>query len=243
MSDIQMSRSAELQSSLFSPRTAKYVATMKQEGEEFNYRRWLRRVREEEAQAKQVAAAFSSGDYVAPELGDLTNTLDRLDAWANAEPALHAKSAQIPRVVCRSNHNASRERSEDRLGRRLMSASDAFDEFQESRVRDAVYVYLKAVFAIVVDHNGRRRTKRLLQRTFQFAGLPVDKNADPFAAVIRCTSERDVDNKTISKWARALRYAAYCKRPRTKLRAFIKKMGGLNACADRHAIYLGRDRR
>ena len=121
--------------------------------------------------------------------------------------------------------------------------SDAWDEFQESRVRDAVYGYLKAVFAFVVDYKGRRRTKRLLRRAFQFAGLPFDKNADPFAAVIRCTSERNVDNKTISKWARALRYAAHCKRPRTPLKRFIKKMGGINACAERYAIYLGRGRR
>ena len=84
--------------------------------------------------------------------------------------------------------------------------------FQESRVRDAIYGYLKTVFAVVVDHKGRRQTKRLLRRAFQFAGLAFDKNADPFAAVIRCTSERNVDNKTISKWARALRYVAHCKR-------------------------------
>ena len=96
------------------------------------------------------------------------------------------------------------------------------------------------MFALVVDCKGRRQTKRLLRRAFQFAGLPVDKNADPFAAVIRCTCERNIDNKTISEWARALRYAAHCKRPRTKLKTFIKKMGGVNAVAERYAIYLGR---
>ena len=120
---------------------------------------------------------------------------------------------------------------------------DAWDDFQECRKRDAVYGYLKTVFALVVDCTGRRRTKRLLQRAFQFAGLPFDENADPFAAVIRCTSERNVDNKTISKWARALRYAAHCKRPRTPLKTFVKKMGGINACAERYAIYVGRGRR
>jgi hypothetical protein len=117
---------------------------------------------------------------------------------------------------------------------------DAWDDFQECRERDAVYGYLKTVFAVVVDYKGRRRTKRLLRRAFQFAGLPLDKNADPFAAVIRCTSEGNVDNKTISKWATALRYAAHCKKPGTPLKTFIKKMGGINACAERYAIYLGR---
>ena len=165
--------------------------------------------------------------------------LGRLDP--GLEPvALPAKSTPIPRVLYRSDRKAGRERLEDRLRQRLVMVSDAWDDFPECRKRDAVYGYLKAVFALVVDCKGRRRTKRLLRRAFQFAGLPFDKNADPFAAVIRCTSERNIDNKTISKWARALRHAAHCKRPRTPLKTFIKKMGGINACADRYAIYLGR---
>jgi hypothetical protein len=116
---------------------------------------------------------------------------------------------------------------------------NAWDDFQECRKRDAVYGYLKAVFALVVDCKGRRRTKRLQRRAFQFTGLPLDKDADPFAAVIRCTSERNVDNKSISKWARALRYAVHCKVPQKRLKTFMKKMGGINGCAERYAIYLG----
>ena len=173
-------------------------------------------------------------------MGYLSNRPDRSEAWIKAEPALRTKLALRPRTLHRSDHNVTRDSPEDRLRQRLMMVSNAWDDFQECRKRDAVYGYLKGVFALVVDYKGRRRTRRLLRRAFQFAGLPVDKNADPFAAVIRCTCERSVDNKTISKWARALRYAAYCKRPRTKLRAFIKKMGGVNACAERYAIYLGR---
>jgi hypothetical protein len=238
-----MFRSLELQSFRLSPRTTKYVEAMIREGEEFDYHKWLQHVREEELKAKQVPVAFSSGESVASEIGDLSNTPDRLDAWASSGSALQAKSATIPRAVYRSEYQARGESPKDRLRRRLMRVSDAFDEFQESRVRDAVYGYLKAVFALVVDHKGRRRTKRLLQRTFQFAGLPVDKNADPFAAVIRCTSEQKLDCKTISKYSRALRYTARCKKPRTSLKAFMKEMGGVGGCADRFAKYLGRGSR
>jgi hypothetical protein len=228
---------------MLSLRTQKYVESRIQEGEDFDYWRWLRQVRKEEAQAKQVPAAFYADEYVSFKLGDLTNTPDVRDACVNLEPALQVQSAPIPVTVYRSDHKSRGENPQDQLKRRLVMVSHAFDKFQESRVRDTVYRYLKAVFVLVVDYKGRRRTKRLLQRAFQFGGLPFDENADPFAAVIRCTSERNLDCKTISKWARALRYAAYCKRPRTKLRAFIKKMGGINACAERYAIYLGHDRR
>jgi hypothetical protein len=228
---------------LLSPRTVKYFAALIREGDDFDYRRWLRRVREEEAEAKEIPAAFFSGESVALEMGDLTNTPDRRGASVNSQPELQTKLARIPRVAYRSDHEASRERSEDRLRQRIVVVCNAWDDFQECRKRDAVYGYLKAVFALVVDCKGRRRTNKLLRRAFQFSALPFDKNADPFAAVIRCTSERKVDNKTISKWARALRYAAHCKRPRTKLRAFFKKMGGINACAERYTIYLGRGSR
>jgi hypothetical protein len=216
---------------------------MIREGDSFDYRGWLRRIREEEAEAKQVLPVFCPGGPVASEIGDLTNTPDRLDAWENSVPIIRAKSPPIPRAVHRSDHKAREKSSEDRLKRRLAAVCDAFDEFQESRVRDAVYGYLKVVFAVVVDHKGRRRTKRLLQRAFHFAGLPFDKNADPFAVIIRCTSEQNLDCKTISKYARALRYAAHCKKRRTPLKKFVKKMGGINACAERYAIYLGRGTR
>ena len=228
---------------LLSPRTAKYVEAMISEGDDFDYRRWLRRVREEEAQAEQVSAAFSLGESIAVEIGDSTKSPGRLDAWANSEPALRAISAPIPRAVLQSDHKAGRERSEDRLRQRLVMVCNAWDDFQECRKRNAVYGYLKAVFALVVDCKGRRRTKRLLRRAFQFAGLQFDKNADSFATVIRCTCERSIDNKTISKWARALRYAARCKRPRTPLKTFVKKMGGINACAERYARLFGRRNR
>jgi hypothetical protein len=98
--------------------------------------------------------------------------------------------------------------------------------FQASRARDAVYGYLEAVFAIVEHYKVRRRTNRLLRHAFKFANLPFDRNADPFTAVIRCTCDGAADNKIISKWARALRYVAHCKKPRTRLKTFMKKAGG-----------------
>jgi hypothetical protein len=75
---------------------------------------------------------------------------------------------------------------------------------------------------------------------FEFADQPFDKNGDPFTAVIRCTCGGAADNKTISKWARALRYAAIRKPPEMRLKAFMKGAGGVNACADRRAKYFGR---
>ncbi len=103
-----------------------------------------------------------------------------------------------------------------------------------------MYGYLGAVFEIIVHYKVRRKTNKLLRDAFECAGQSFDRNADPFATVIRCTSEQRFDNKTISKWARALRYVAYCEVAGTELEAFMKEAGGINMCATRYARYYGR---
>ena len=123
---------------------------------------------------------------------------------------------------------------------RLEKIRDAWDQFQASRARDAVYGYLEALFVTVKHYKVRRKTKKLLRHAFKFAELPFDETADPFTAVIRCTSRGAVDNKTISKWARALRYTALVKEPAVRLRTFMKKAGGVNACANGYARNFGR---
>src|SRR5258707_1110141 len=104
---------------MLSPRTIKYVDSMIREGDNFDYCTWLRRVREEEAQANQTPAAFFPSESVAPEIGNLTNTPDRRDAWENLEPALPARSAPIPRPVYRSDPKAGEKGSKGRLSQRL----------------------------------------------------------------------------------------------------------------------------
>ena len=148
---------------LLSDRTRKYVEAMIRDGDNFDYFKWLRGVREEEAQEKHISAVVPSGKTVAPQTGNLPNTSDRRNGCVNVAPAVMTK----PAPICRLNHKARGETPEIRLRRRLMKASDAFDEFQESRVRDAVYGYLGAVFEIVEHYRLRRRTKSLFATCIQ----------------------------------------------------------------------------
>ena len=143
------------------------------------------------------------------------------------------RAAPLPKA--RSHHEPRNKNPKARLRRRLEKIRDAWDDFQASRARDAVYGYLQAVLEIVEHYKVRRRTNKLLRHAFKFANLPFAKNADPFSAVIRCTCGGAADNKTVSKWARALRYAARCKKPGTPLKTFMKEAGGVNACAARYA--------
>ena len=56
-----------------------------------------------------------------------------------------------------------------------------------------------------------------------------------FSARARTRSTQLTKERTVSKWARALRYVARCKVPPTQLKTFMKEAGGVNACADRYA--------
>ena len=143
------------------------------------------------------------------------------------------RAAPLPKA--RSHHEPRNKTPKARLRRRLEKIRDTWDDFQASRARDAVYGYLEAVFAIVEHYKVRGRIKRLLRHAFEFADQPLDKNANPFTAVIRCTCDDNADSKTISKWARALRYVAHCKKPRTRLKTFMTEAGGVNACAAAYA--------
>jgi hypothetical protein len=226
-----------------SPRTVKYIEALTQGGDNFDYEQWLEGVREEEAQATRDLTAITCREVVVARVDDPINTSDSRDTKPSWGPAPTSKPALCPRALRRPLRQAKSKTPKARLTRWLERISSASDDFQASRTRDAVYGYLDAVFAIVEHYRARRRTKRLLWRAAKFSGLPVESNADPFAFVIRCTSADDVDSKTISKWARALRYVAHCNVPRTRLKMFMKKAGGVNACADRYARCYGRSRR
>ena len=217
---------------LLSPRTADYIAALIQEGDNFDYSKWLQRVRGEEASTKCIPSKL-----VDPEMDNQAGASAYNSTWPHS--LLLTRAAPIPKTL-RPPHRASKyQTAENRLRRRLEELRHAWDVFQASRARDAVYGYLEAVFAIVEHYKMRRKTKKLLRHAFQFASLPFDKNADPFTAVIRGTSGDAVDNKTISKWARALRYVARYEEPGKPVRAFMKEAGGVNACASLHAQRMG----
>jgi hypothetical protein len=225
---------------LMSARTAKYVEATIREGDNFDYDEWLKWVRREEAEAKQLAG-FSGVEAAAM----IDEPITTLDGQTRPNPALRllTKTIRLPRVLSGPYRQAKSPTPKAQLGRWLEKVRRAWDEFQSSRARDAVYQFLSVVFDLVMHYKVRRRTKRLLRHAFEFANLPFDKNAHPFSAVIHCTCGNAVDNKMISKWGRALRYASRRKEPGMRLKTFMTEAGGVNACANLYAKHFGRGRR
>ena len=118
-------------------------------------------------------------------------------------------------VACNSHQTTPRSRARDQLSQYFIGLCLKFEIYRASPL------------------SSERRTKKLLR--LRRVDLPFDGNADPFAAVIRCMCGDGADNKMISKWARALRYAVRRKPPAKPLRAFMKDAGGINECAAGYA--------
>jgi len=82
------------------------------------------------------------------------------------------------------------------------------------------------------------RLQEELYRLLDSLEAPVPlKIGEAFAVVIYCTAPH-VDQKSRSKWARALRFAAANKPDNESIKKFIKRKGGINACASNYAQYV-----
>ena len=106
--------------------------------------------------------------------------------------------------------------------------------------RMAVQTFLGAVFDQVSRWQAEDRLEEELYRLLDSLKAPVPlKIGEAFAVVIYCTAPH-VDQKSRSKWARALRYAAGNKPKDESIKKFFKRKGGINACASSYAQYVRR---
>ena len=123
----------------------------------------------------------------------------------------------------------------------LLRVRHAWVESQSSRDRNAIYGYLTAVFDLVMWWAAEDRAISRARKALRLQNIwPSDHN-EPFAEIIRCTADpAKVDKRTRSKWSRVLRYAMEYKTGAEPLAAFVRRKGGINACAGRFTRCLGR---
>jgi hypothetical protein len=117
----------------------------------------------------------------------------------------------------------------------------AWEDCQASRDRNAIYEYLTAAYDLVAWWAAEGREIDRARRALRLQRLEVSDREDPFAAIIRCTADAaKADKRTRSKWSRVMRYAAAQKPVSEALGQFIKRKGGINACAGRFSRRLAR---
>ena len=99
---------------------------------------------------------------------------------------------------------------------------------------------LGAIFNQVYRWEAEDRLEEGLYGLLDSLKAPVPlRIGEAFAVVIYCIAPH-VDQKRRSKWARALRYAAVNKPDDESIKSFLKRNGGINACASRYADYVRR---
>jgi hypothetical protein len=126
----------------------------------------------------------------------------------------------------------------------LLRVRNAWEESQASRDRGAIYIFLGAIFDLISWWEAEQRAVERAHKAMRLRHITPFDHEEPFAAIIRCTSDTTkVDKRTRSKWSRVLRYALEYKDHSESLAQFIKRKGGINDCADRFARWLKRSRR
>jgi hypothetical protein len=101
--------------------------------------------------------------------------------------------------------------------------------------RMAVHGLLETILNQVSQWEAEERLEKGLYALLDTLRKPVPlKLGEAFNIVIYCVAPK-LDQKSRSKWARVLRYAAAEKLPNESLREFINRMGGINACAAEYA--------
>jgi hypothetical protein len=126
------------ETALLSSRTAKYVEAMIREGANFDYVSWLKKVREEEAQANQCLAASNVGQVASVKIGNrpVASHERRLGRYVAAASML--KTMPAPGAIGRSGRDSRSTTTKGRLRRWLEKVQAAWPDFQASRARDAV---------------------------------------------------------------------------------------------------------
>jgi hypothetical protein len=131
--------------------------------------------------------------------------------------------------------------SSEALRHDLQRVRGVWDDCQADRDRNAIYGYLTAVYGLVAVWTMEGREIDRARRALRLQRLEISEREDPFAAVIRCTADPGkADKRTRSKWSRLMRYAVAYKPDSEALDQFIRRKGGINACAGRFSRHLGR---
>jgi hypothetical protein len=158
-----------------------------------------------------------------------TDEAQTYDPTESSEPGSRAKIKEQALPLKQSRFSSELERLRA-VSKRTFSSDN----------RMAVQTFLGAIFNQVSRWQAEDRLEEELYRLLDTLKAPVPlRIGEAFAVVIYCTAPH-VDQKSRSKWARALRFAAANKPEDESIRKFIQRNGGINACASRYAEYVRR---
>ena len=150
-------------------------------------------------------------------------------------PPKEAPSATWPRYMKNTetrDHLSGKKLSFSVLNVELEQLRVVWRQVQHTRQRDAVYEFLEAAYDVVSRFNRVGDGRKLLRKLHRLDHR-LKRIQEPYSAVIHYATGYTVDNRTRSKWSRLMRFAERTKTRAEPLEDFVRRMGGINACAAR----------
>jgi hypothetical protein len=102
-----------------------------------------------------------------------------------------------------------------------------------SRKRFGFYRYLASVYQLYAELRRSNTTKHLARRIAELSNAGTLSDAHPIRLILDVSSQ--ADNKTKSRWSRALRFAWHERRRWSDLETFLRRNGGPAGCASQFA--------
>ena len=162
-----------------------------------------------------------------------TTTIPSFLDWPN--PPKEASTPTWPRYLHNAetrDHLSGKKLSPAVLKLELEKLCVVWRQVQHTRQRDAVYEFLEAVYDVVSKFNRAGDGRKLLRKLHRLDHR-LKRIQEPYAAAIHFSTDYSVDNRTRSKWSRLMRFAEQTKKRTELLEDFVRRMGGINACAAR----------
>jgi len=144
----------------------------------------------------------------------------------------HLASCSVARRTCeiiaKTGHR--RKYTTKDIERDLEPVRRAWKRYRKSHDKAAVYGFLREVYTLVLEWMHIKRSKARTGRLLQMQEVRSYMVAEPFSLVIY-SANRHIDPRSRSKWARSLRLAHRNSVTPRKLGTFMRRCGGINACA------------
>jgi hypothetical protein len=114
------------------------------------------------------------------------------------------------------------------------SADKHRNDTRPGKRRFAVYKFLRDVYGTYIDLRSRRIAKKATRRIAKKMHLGTRKNTHPIRILIEASAGAE-DNKTKSRWLRALKFAHGWLQPPERLTWFFEQNGGISGSTGKYA--------
>ena len=115
-------------------------------------------------------------------------------------PPPKRRTAQINRGAIRTSQEPA-----EIVETNLAKIREAWNQYQSTNNRNAVYIYLTAIYNVVRKWRRIDLVDDYCALALHFHRDHIDMEPEPFAILIYCTADPEkVDKKARSKWSRAL---------------------------------------